>query len=84
MFRLLAGTLCFLASVSGTLLSDSNCSCVVTKTAATAPGAAASITAGCSIKPDWLSSTSKWCLTDQVASPGCGTLQTGLWLGRHM
>jgi hypothetical protein len=77
MFRLLVGTLCFLASVSGTLLSDSNCSCVVTKTAATAPGAAASITAGCSIKPDWLSSTSKWCLTDQVASPGCGTLQTG-------
>jgi len=77
MFRLLAGTLCFLASVSGTLLSDSNCSCVVTKTAATAPGAAASITAGCTIKPDWLSSTSKWCLTDQVASPGCGTLQTG-------
>jgi hypothetical protein len=77
MFRLLAGTLCVLASVSGTLLSDTGCSCVVTKTAATAPGAAASISAGCSIKPDWLLSTSKWCLTDQVALPGCGTLQTG-------
>ena len=65
------------SSVSATLLSDSGCSCVVTKTAATAPGAATSIPAGCTIKPDWLSSSSKWCLTDQVASPGCGTLQAG-------
>jgi hypothetical protein len=76
MFRFLGG-ISFLYSVSATILSDSGCSCVITKTAATAPGAAASIAAGCSLKPDWLSSTSKWCLTDQVASPGCGTLQTG-------
>jgi len=77
MFRLLVGTLCLFSSVSGTILSDSGCSCVVTKTASTAPGAATSIAAGCSVKPDWLLSTSKWCLTDQVVSPGCGTLQTG-------
>ena len=76
MFRFLGG-LCLFYSVSATLLSDSGCSCVITKTAATAPGAGATIAAGCSLKPDWLSSTSKWCLTDQVASPGCGTLQTG-------
>ena len=73
--RFLAPALCVLSLVSGTILSDSGCSCVVTKTALTAPGAATSITAGCSVKPDWLLSTSKWCLTDQVASPGCGTLQ---------
>lgn len=77
MFRLLAATLCVLASVSATLLSDTGCSCVVTKTALTAPGANTTIAAGCTIKPDWLSSTSKWCLTDQVASPGCGTFQSG-------
>ena len=76
MFRFLGG-LCLFYSVSATLLSDSGCSCVITKTAATAPGAGATIAAGCSLKPDWLSSTSKWCLTDQVASPGCGNLQTG-------
>ena len=75
MMRFLAPALCVLSLVSGTILSDSGCSCVVTKTALTAPGAATSITAGCSVKPDWLLSTSKWCLTDQVASPGCGTLQ---------
>lgn len=77
MFRLLAATLCVLASVSATLLSDTGCRCVVTKTALTAPGANTTIAAGCTIKPDWLSSTSKWCLTDQVASPGCGTFQSG-------
>ena len=77
MFRLLAATLCVLASVSATLLSDTGCSCVITKTALTAPGANTTISAGCTIKPDWLSSTSKWCLTDQVASPGCGTFQSG-------
>ena len=75
--RFLAVSLSVLTSVSGTILSDSGCSCVVTKTALTAPGAATSIAAGCSVKPDWLLSTSKWCLTDQVASPGCGTLQAG-------
>ena len=75
MMHFLAPALCVLSLVSGTILSDSGCSCVVTKTALTAPGAATSITAGCSVKPDWLLSTSKWCLTDQVASPGCGTLQ---------
>ena len=77
MFRLLAGTLCLFSSVSATLLSDTGCSCVVTKTALTAPGANTTIAAGCTLKPDWLSSTSKWCLTDQVASPGCGTFQSG-------
>ena len=77
MFAILAGTLVFFSSVSATLLSDSGCSCVVTKTAVTAPGAATTIAAGCTIKPDWLSSSSKWCLTDQVATPGCGTLQAG-------
>jgi hypothetical protein len=77
MMRFLAVSLSVLTSVSGTILSDSGCSCVVTKTALTAPGAATSIAAGCSVKPDWLLSTSKWCLTDQVASPGCGTLQAG-------
>ena len=76
MFRFLATTLCVLP-VSATILSDNGCSCVITKTATTAPGAGTSIAAGCSLKPDWLSSTSKWCLTDQVASPGCGTLQAG-------
>ena len=58
-------------------MSDTGCSCVITKTATTAPASSTSIAAGCSLKPDWLSSTSKWCLTDQVASPGCGTLQAG-------
>lgn len=78
MFHFLAPALYILSLVSGTILSDTGCSCVITKTAATSPGAGASIVAGCSLKPDWLSSTSKWCLTDQVASPGCGTLQAGL------
>ena len=60
----------------GTVQSDSACSCVVTKTAVTAPNASASVAAGCSLKLDWTGGTSKWCLVDQTSGP-CGTLQTG-------
>jgi len=60
----------------GTIQSDSGCSCVVTKTAVTAPNASASVGSGCSLKVDWTNSSSKWCLVDQTPGP-CGTLQTG-------
>ena len=56
----------------GTIQSDSGCSCVVTKTAVTAPNASASVAAGCSSKVDWTNGTSKWCLVDQTAG-SCGT-----------
>lgn len=76
MFNFFGRALFIFTTVSATFLSDSGCSCVITKTTLTAPNASVSIAAGCSLKPDWLSTTSKWCLTDQVASPGCGTFQT--------
>ena len=76
MFNFFGRVLFIFTTVSATFLSDSGCSCVITKTILTAPNASVSIAAGCSLKPDWLSTTSKWCLTDQVASPGCGTFQT--------
>ena len=76
MFNFFGRALFIFTTVSATFLSDSGCSCVITKTTLTAPNASVSIAAGCSLKPDWLSSTSKWCLTDQVASPGCGAFQT--------
>ena len=76
MFNFFGRAFFIFTTVSATFLSDSGCSCVITKTAATAPGANTTISAGCSLKPDWLSTTSKWCLTDQVADPGCGTFQT--------
>ena len=60
----------------GTIQSDSGCSCVVTKTAVTAPNASASVAAGCSSKVDWTNGTSKWCLVDQTAR-SCGTFYNG-------
>jgi len=56
----------------GTIQSDNGCSCVITKTAVTAPNASASVAAGCSSKVDWTNGTSKWCLVDQT-SGSCGT-----------
>ena len=60
----------------GTIQSDSDCSCVLTKTAVTAPNASASVAAGCSSKVDWTNATSKWCLVDQGGGP-CGTFYNG-------
>lgn len=60
----------------GTIQSDSGCSCVVTKSAVTAPNSSVSVVAGCSSKVDWTNATSKWCLVDQTAG-SCGTFYTG-------
>ena len=71
--------LVLLASItvgSSTIISETGCTCVVTKTATTAPGAAATVTAGCSTRLDWLGQQSRWCLTDQTLAQ-CGTMQAG-------
>jgi len=68
--------LSFVTFAGSTITSDTGCSCVVTKTALTAPGAGASIAAGCSARTDWLGQLSTWCLTDQSLAT-CGTLQPG-------
>ena len=68
--------LSFVTFAGSTITSDTGCSCVVTKTALTAPGAGASIAAGCSARTDWLGQPSTWCLTDQSLAT-CGTLQPG-------
>lgn len=67
----------FIHTVTSTLLSDSGCSCALTKTAITTPGANASIAAGCAMRLDWTGQLSSWCLTDQSAG-SCGAFQTGV------
>ena len=67
----------FLVSLTGidsTILTDTGCSCALTKTATTAPNASTSIAVGCSIKTDWNGQLTEWCLADQTNSP-CGTFQ---------
>lgn len=66
----------FIQTVTSTLLSDSGCSCALTKTATTTPSANTTIAAGCLVRPDWTGQLSTWCLTDQSAGL-CGTFQTG-------
>uniref|UniRef100_A0A6C0KYW7 Uncharacterized protein n=1 Tax=viral metagenome TaxID=1070528 RepID=A0A6C0KYW7_9ZZZZ len=71
--------LVFIVSVTragSTITSDTGCSCVVIKTAITAPGAATTVAAGCSTRLDWLGQQSQWCLTDQTLAQ-CGTMQPG-------
>ena len=63
-------------SATSTIVTDTGCSCALTKTATTAPNAGASVTVGCSFKTDWTGQTSEWCLADQTLS-SCGTFQTG-------
>ena len=62
-----------LSIAAATLLSDSGCHCALLKTINATPGAGAS-PAGCSVKPDWNGTQTRWCLTDQTPGPGpCGT-----------
>ena len=68
--------LSFVTLAGSTITSDTGCSCVVTKTALTAPGAGATIAAGCATRTDWLGQPTTWCLTDQ-SQTSCGTLQPG-------
>jgi hypothetical protein len=68
--------LTFATLVGSTITSDTGCSCVVTKTAVTAPGAGSAIAAGCANRTDWLGQPTTWCLTDQ-SQTSCGTLQPG-------
>ena len=68
--------LTFATLAGSTITSDTGCSCVVTKTAVTAPGAGSTIAAGCANRTDWLGQPTTWCLTDQ-SQTSCGTLQPG-------
>ena len=68
----MTGLLC----ASSTIITDSGCTCALTKSTATTPNAAAAVAVGCSVKTDWNGQSTEWCLTDQTAS-SCGTNQTG-------
>lgn len=59
---------------TATILSDTGCSCALTKSGTTTPGAPASVAIGCSSRTDWNGTTSKWCLTDQT-NGACGLQQ---------
>jgi hypothetical protein len=61
---------------SGTITSDTGCSCAVTKGTVSTPNASSTVAAGCSFKTDWATQTTKWCLTDETAGL-CGTFQPG-------
>lgn len=61
---------------SSTIVTDSGCTCALTKSATTTPSAGGSINVGCSFKTDWNGQNTEWCLADQTTS-SCGTLQNG-------
>jgi len=63
-----------LSTTSGAYISDSGCPCSNTANGTTSAGA---ISGGCRLRTlgfDNVTLGVTWCLTDQVKSPGCGTL----------
>lgn len=59
-----------------TIVSDTGCYCALKKNTISTPWVNASVSLGCSYKPDWTGGSSKWCLTDQAVAT-CGTNETG-------
>lgn len=72
----IAFILTLVAFSDATILSDTGCSCAVTKGTLTTPNASSTVAAGCSFKTDWNAQSTEWCLTDQTYGT-CGTFQTG-------
>lgn len=74
--RILLTLLSFFALSQSTIISDTGCTCALTKGTLTTPNASSTIAAGCSFKADWTGQTREWCLTDQTYQT-CGTFQPG-------
>jgi hypothetical protein len=66
----------FFALTQSTIVSDTGCTCAITKGTLTTPNASSTIAVGCSSKTDWNGQNTEWCLTDQTNQP-CGAYQPG-------
>jgi hypothetical protein len=68
--------LSFFALTQSTIVSNTGCTCALTKGTLTTPNASSTIAVGCSLKTDWNTQNTEWCLTDQ-SNQQCGTYQPG-------
>ncbi len=62
----LVSLLSFFLVSDATITSDTGCSCAGTKATVTTPNASAAVAVGCSLKPDWNTESTEWCLTDET------------------